>query len=226
MPLLALGEAKDGRAIALALDGTHLLAFSEFAARVAGRTYGALWDGLLGWLMRNPRYEAARAELTRPCIAGEASTLRVSRLPGMEGPVEAWLERLGPPSASSEIRLGVHTHSGATVEVPLPALDPGGYTARVKVGEAPPTRHDFACERAGAAFADSRPDPDRLRQIADASGGRSVAFDDVRSLPVPDATEVAAERHVTPILPPWVWSLAASGVLGAHWLARRRSGLS
>jgi len=53
-----------------------------------------------------------------------------------------------------------------------------------------------------------------------------VDFRDVSRLPVPDATEVAAERHVTPVLPPWAWSLAASVVLGVHWLSRRRSGLS
>ena len=56
MPVLALGEAGDGRTIALSVDSTHRLAFSPMAATVAGRAYGALWDGLLGWLMRDPRY--------------------------------------------------------------------------------------------------------------------------------------------------------------------------
>ena len=66
MPVLALGEAGDGRSIALGVDGTHALAFSEFADRAAGRAYGALWDGLVGWLMRDPRYEALRLELVWP----------------------------------------------------------------------------------------------------------------------------------------------------------------
>src|SRR5690606_20415619 len=58
MPLLALGEAGDGRAIAMGVDATYTLAFGDLAARASGRAYGALWDGLLGWLMRDPRYEA------------------------------------------------------------------------------------------------------------------------------------------------------------------------
>jgi uncharacterized membrane protein len=225
MPLLSLGEAGDGRSIALAVDDTHELAFSEFAAKVAGRGYGALWDGLLGWLMRDPRYEAARVELAADCIAGQPTHLRVTRLPGMEGGTEVWLDRLGSPKAEP-IRLTAEAASSATVDIPVPKLEAGGYTARVRIGAAPPTRHDFACERAGPAWSDSRPDPARLERIAEVTGGRSVDYDAIDSLPVPESTEVAAERHVAPALPPWAWSLAASLALGAHWVSRRRSGLA
>lgn len=225
MPLLALGEAGDGRSIALAVDDTHELAFSEFASKVAGRAYGALWDGLLGWLMRDPRYEAARVELAQDCIAGEPSSLRVTTIPGMGGAVEVWVDRLGAPKAEP-IRLTAEGTTGATVDIPVPKLEAGGYTARVRVGAAPPTRHDFACERAGPAWSDSRPDPERLDRIAEVTAGRSVGYDGVASLPVPQSTEVAAERHVAPALPPWAWSLAASVALGVHWVSRRRSGLA
>lgn len=225
MPVLALGEAGDGRAIALAVDGTYRLAWGELAARVGGRGYGALWDGLIGWLMRDPRYESARVELARPCISGLPTTLRVTRLPGSSGPVEVRLERLGQVSAERLVK-SVDAEAGAVVEVPLGDLEPGGYGARVHVGAAPPTRFDFACERGGDAWSDSRPDPDRLEAIARITGGRSVTANDVASLPLPDATRIAAERHVTPLLPPWVWSLAAALALGAHWYARRRGGLS
>jgi uncharacterized membrane protein len=225
MPILALGEEGDGRSIALAVDDTHQLAFGQFAARAAGRAYGALWDGLLGWLMRDPRYEAARVELTHPCVVGEPASLRVKRLPGMTGRVEATLEPLGRVSPEL-IRLEGVSANDSTIELPLPKLDAGGYSARVRVGAAPPARHDFACERGGPAFSDSRPDPERLERIASVTGGRSVDFDRVDSLPVPESTEVAAERQVTPVLPPWVWALAASIALGAHWISRRQSGLA
>jgi uncharacterized membrane protein len=225
MPVLALGEAGDGRSIALSVDDTHQLAFSEFAAKAAGRAYGALWDGLLGWLMRDPRYEAARVELATECIAGVPTTLRVTRLPGMDGPVEVWLERLGEPKGEP-LRLTAEGASSATVEVVVPQLEAGGYSARVRVGASPPTRHDFACERAGPAWSDSRPDPERLDRIAQVTSGRSVEDDDIGSIPVPGATEVAAERHVSPLLPPWAWSLAAAALLGAHWVSRRRGGMA
>lgn len=225
MPILALGEAGDGRSIALAVDDTHELAFGQFASKVAGRSYGALWDGLLGWLMRDPRYEAARIELAHDCIAGEKGSLIVKRLPGMVGTVEATLEPLGRP-APRPIRLEGSSSGDATVELALPELEPGGYSARVRVGASPPTRHDFACERGGPAFSDSRPDPERLERIAAATGGRSVGFDKVDSLPIPESTRVAAERHVSPVLPAWVWALAASVALGVHWVSRRQCGLS
>jgi uncharacterized membrane protein len=225
MPLLALGEAGDGRSIALAVDDTHQLAFSEFASKVAGRAYGALWDGLLGWLMRDPRYEAARVELEKDCIANETATLRVTRLPGMEGAIEATLDQLGETGKASQ-HLTAPSGSGGTVAIPLPKLDAGGYSARVRIGAAPPTRFDFACEKAGPAWSDSRPDPDRLDRIAEATSGRAVEPSDIASLPVPDSTEVTAERHVAEVLPAWSWALAASVFLGAHWVSRRRSGLA
>lgn len=225
MPVLALGEAGDGRSIALGIDGTHQLAYGELAASVAGRSYGALWDGLLGWLMRDPRYESARLELVRPCIAGEPATIRLVRLPGAAQDVELTLERLGPsqdaPAAERKARL---PESGQT-EMDVGPLEAGGYTARARIGAAPPTRFDFACERGGAAWRDSRPDLERLRRISEATGGRFAMHDDVASLPLPDGTRIAAERHVSPLLPPWGWTLMAAMALGVHWVARRRGGL-
>ena len=94
------------------------------------------------------------------------------------------------------------------------------------MGAAPPTRYDFACERGGSAWSDSRPDPGLLRNIADVTDGRSVAADSVGDLPLPEPTRIAAERHVSPVLPPWVWTLSAALALGVHWLTRRRGGLA
>ncbi len=223
MPVLALGEAGDGRTIALGVDGTHQLGFSEFASRAAGRGYGALWDGLVGWLMRDPRYEAARIEVVGECIAGSPTRLRLTRLPGAKGDVELELDRLGKTSAPIVKKL-TPPESGP-VEIDVGALEAGGYTARARVGASPPTRQDFACERGGEAWSDSRPDANRLVRIAAVTGGVSVDQDDVAALPSPEPTTVAAERHVSPVLPPWAWSAMAALALGAHWVARRRGGL-
>jgi hypothetical protein len=107
----------------------------------------------------------------------------------------------------------------------LGVLDAGGYTARARVGAAPPTRFDFACERGGPAWSDSRPDPERLARIAKVSGGRAVTSSHTTDLPVPDPIEVAAERSSVPLLPAWAWTLAATLALGGHWYSRRRQGL-
>jgi uncharacterized membrane protein len=224
MPVLALGEAGDGRSIALGVDGTWKLAWSELAANVAGRSYGALWEGLLGWLMRDPRYESARIEVVGECYAGEPVTLRLTRLPGTRGDVKLLLERLA--KSGTRIERTIEPPPEGPIELTLEPLEAGGWAARASIGEAPATRFDFACEKGGPAWADSRPDPDRLEGIARATKGRSVARGRIGDLPLPDPTPIAAERHVSPILPAWLWTLAAAVLLGAHWILRRRGGLA
>jgi uncharacterized membrane protein len=224
MPMLSLGESGDGRAIALAVDGTHLLEWSELGERSAGRAYGALWEGLVGWLMRDPRYESARLELTHECRAGAPVELSVTRLPGAAVDVRVTVERLGDKLGKKLPTLRMES-SVETATVPLGVLDEGGYSATVHIGSAPPARFDFACERGGPAFADSRPDPQLLERIAAQTGGVSLGAGDVASLEAPPATRVASQRVSAPVLPAWVWALLAGASIGAHWYARRRAGL-
>jgi uncharacterized membrane protein len=225
MPVLALGEAGDGRTIALSVDSTHQLAFSPMAATVAGRAYGALWDGLLGWLMRDPRYEAARVEVVGECIEGPTDTvLRLTRLPGMRGPLHLSLVPL-TPEANDPIIREIPGESVEPVEIRVPGLKAGGYTAKARIGEAPPSRHDFACESGGIAWADSRPDGPRLEAISRVTNGVAVNADQIGDLPLPEATSVSAQREVAPVAPPWLWTLASAVLLGLHWVARRNSGL-
>lgn len=224
MPVLALGESGDGRSIALGVDGTHLLAFSKLAVHTAGRAYGALWEGLLGWLMRDPRYESARVELVGECVAEEPVTLRVFQLPGSSGRVTLELVRLGadePPLQRAE-PLG----ENGSVDFVVAGLQAGGYTARVRLGQSPPTRFDFACEQGGEAWADSRPDPARLERLSAASDGVAVDRSEIERLPAPKATEVQSARKVSPLAPPWAWAAVAAFGLGGHWLMRRRGGLA
>lgn len=225
MPLLALGEFGDGRSVAIALDGVHRLGFSEFAERVAGRGHGALWDGLLGWLMRDPRFEPAQIELPSGCIAGEPTVLRVTPLPGTEGTlsVEVALasERKTAPVAKVQI-----PSTGSPIDVPIRALEAGGYMARVQIGGGSGTRRAFACEVGGDEWADTRPDEDRLSGIAKVTGGQSIRAGAISSLKFPPAMEITAERTVTPLFTPWLWTLGAAVALGLHWFTRRRGGLA
>ncbi len=225
MPVLALGEAGDGRAIALGVDSTHRLAFGDLASSVSGRAYGGLWDGLLGWLMRDPRYEAARVELVGDCIVGEPTTLRVHRLPGMSGDITLKLERLSNEKGEAIVEEVKDNHS-SSVDVTVEGLQEGGYAARVVVGASPATRHDFACEQGGEAWADSRPDLERLAAISEATGGMATYYADAGSLPMPASTLVTAQRQASPLLPAWVWALISTSLLGIHWMARRQTGLS
>ncbi len=225
MPLLALGEKGDGRAIALALDASYRLAYSPEGAQTSGRGHGALWDGLLGWLMREPRYEPAQVDVIGPCVAGRPLALEVRPLPGSDGTITLDINTL------ENRRVVVHKElplppKGESSRVRVSALEPGGYSARVRIGNGPATRRDFACERGGDEWADPRPDLTRLRTIAAATGGVSLSAHEAGQVPLPPALEVSAERHVSPVLPAWLWSLLAAISLGAHWITRRRTGLA
>ncbi|HYJ11090.1 MAG TPA: glutamine amidotransferase [Polyangiaceae bacterium] len=228
MPVLSLGESGDGRSIALAVDGTHLLEWSEISEQGAGRAYSALWEGLVGWLMRDPRYESARLELTNDCRAGLPVELRITRLPGPAVDVNVSLEELGSvvdpdkPLPDKKLRMEANVE---TVTVPLGALGEGGFSATVRIGSAPPTRFDFACERGGVAFADSRPDPVLLERLAQQTGGVSLRASSASSLKAPPPTRVASQRMSAPLLPAWVWALLAGSSIGVHWYLRRRAGL-
>lgn len=234
MPILAIGDQGDGRSIALGLDGAWELEFSQLGARTSGRGYGALWDGLLGWLMRDPRFEPGQLELVAPCVADTPTKLRV-RLPSGATKDEAKakemtvevrrLDKQDVPPVRVEVPKRVAGSSSA-VEISLPPLGAGGYTARLKLGAGPTTRRDFACESGGDEWADSRPDRDRLKALASATGGSFHDASDDLTLPLPKPAVVSAERHVVPLAPPWAWTLVAAVMLGVHWFARRRSGLS
>jgi uncharacterized membrane protein len=238
MPILAIGDQGDGRSIALGLDGAWQLEFSQLGARTSGRGYGALWDGLLGWLMRDPRFEPGQLELVSPCVADTPTKVRV-RLPSGSAPrggasdakekdMTVEVRRLDKQDVPP-IRVEVPKRtagSSSSVEIALPPLGAGGYTARLKLGAGPTTRRDFACESGGDEWADSRPDRDRLKALASATGGSFHDATDDLTLPLPKPAVVSAERHVVPVAPPWAWTLAAAVALGVHWFARRRSGLS
>ncbi|MRG91850.1 glutamine amidotransferase [Polyangium spumosum] len=240
MPILALGEHGSGRTIALAIDGSHRLLFSAFAANAAGRAHGAFWDALLGWLMRDPRFEPAVVDLADGCIAGEDTTLTLRPLPGQKGDAKITIRKLGAGEVLRTLSARLDG-KGEPLSLDAGKLEPGGYSATVEIvpseaGAAadgttsaergPTTRRDFACERGGDEWADTRPDPERLAAIAEATGGKSVTADGIGSLPLPAATQIAAERRVSPLLPPWAWTLGAAMLVGVHWIVRRRSGLA
>jgi uncharacterized membrane protein len=229
MPVLALGEYGSGRSIALTVDGSHKLLFSTWAVDAAGRAHGAFWDALLGWLMRDPRFEPAKVRLPDGCIAGVDTTLELRAVFVEEGTeAEISVARMGTGKVVAERKVQL-PEAGAPTTIDIGKLAAGGYTATVRLtrqGRSAPSRYDFACEEGGSEWADPRPDADRLRAISDATGGTYVDAESVDDLPLPEAASVVAERRVRPLLPPWSWTLLAAVCLGGHWVARRRSGLS
>jgi hypothetical protein len=225
MPVLALGEYGSGRSIALTIDGSHRLLFSNFAAREAGRAHGAFWDAMLGWLMRDPRFEPAVVDVPGGCTAGVETALTVRPLGVQPGDATLGIVRLGDGHIVREMR---PSFDGSERPMTLNAgtLEPGGYSAVLHFASGAITHRDFACETGGDEWADSRPDPWRLRAIARATGGQYVDATNVDSLPFPEGARIATTHHVAPVLPPWLWALVATTSLGAHWIVRRLAGLA
>src|SRR3954454_23909506 len=140
---------------------------------------------MLGWLMRDPRFEPAVVDVRGGCIAGEDATLVLRPLAGQKGEATLSVVKLGGGEVVKTLKATVDG-SGKPVELAAGKLDAGGYSAVVQIGggKGPTTRRDFACEKGGDEWADSRPDVERLKAIAAATGGRYVVAADAGSLPL------------------------------------------
>jgi len=224
MPILAVTEARDGRVVALAVDGTHRLAWGQEGLETAGRAYGALWDGLLGWVMRDRRYESAQGSVMGDCIVGQKTLLRVDFAAQVSGEVLVEVQKLDRSNEKAQMLRQV-VAGARTVEFTVEGLAEGAYSALARAGDEPEARFDFACERGGRAWADSRADHARLRDVVARASGLVVADDEIERLPRPENSHVASYRQATAWLPAWTWALGASLALALHWISRRRAGL-
>jgi hypothetical protein len=247
MPVLAIADVGDGRSIALGVDSTRRLAFSAAAAKNGGRGYDALFRGLLGWLMRDPRYEPVRGRLVQhegrpPCMAGSKAALRIEASPVI-GParLRATLSPLAAPRArpgeSLELAIDAPLDGAPPILVPLGLAPEGAFALRMSIGargavveEVTPsalaTRTLSVCERGGEEWADPRPDRAKLEELAKKTGGAVFVPSEAASVPPPKAANVALERTVRPLLPSWAWATLAAVLTGLHWFVRRRGGLA
>ncbi len=224
MPILAVYEVGDGRSISLSVDGTHQLRFGELGAKTGGRAHADLWEGLLGWLMRDPRYESAQLQLEGPCQAGVDQGFSVHPILGTKEEIRLSLEKLGSGAVDALPLQEVEAGGGGARRFIARKIPEGGYAARVRVGAAPPSRTVIACEEGGEAWADSRPDAERLRSIAAATGGVSVFRDQIAEVPPVESSFVSAERVSHPVLSNWIWATLAVALMSIHWLIRRAQG--
>lgn len=219
MPVLSVWEVGEGRSIALGVNDSQRLAYGEFAAESGGRAYDELWQGLVGWLMRDPRYEMFRISAPRRCVANEPFELILHPTQGGTSPAVVRIVRLGDRDGKT-LQLIQGSVAGRPIEVsPLP---PGGYAAVAESGGFPAARLEFACEHAGGAWRDSRPDPDRMIRLAEAVGTSSEDVDSISDLPPIETQAQLQVSSIRPVAPAWLWALAAGIALGAHWLIRRR----
>ena len=178
MPVLAIGDEGDGRTIALGVDGAWELEFSELGARTAGRGHGALWDGLLGWLMRDPRFEPAQIEIVGGCTRGLA--LRAA------GAVCSAARAARAPTAAPVIELDVTRIDGPRAPLHIERPAPDGRIGRrpAPAGARPRGLHGAAAARRAAA---RRATTSRARQAATSGLTRARTRSASRRSPGPPA---------------------------------------
>ena len=143
MPVLAIGERATAARSRSASTAPGASGSRSSPRKTAGRGHGALWDGLLGWLMRDPRFEPAQMEIVGGCTAGLPSQVRAHLSPAAPwrttrsataaAKVTLDVTRIDQPSAA--VHVEQHEPPDATtIDLPLPPLEAGAYAARPSNG--------------------------------------------------------------------------------------------
>ncbi|NLY94324.1 MAG: hypothetical protein GXY23_09885 [Myxococcales bacterium] len=231
-PILAVGEAGEGRVLVLATDSSFRWGITTAGARGDLSHYERFWDAAIRYLSRDPSLEPSRLSTDRERVAlgaevvvrgefadddyepraGEAVALRV-------------VTEAGQVVSEAEVLLSAHGELQERVQAPDA---PGVYFVVVapQGGGEPLASAPFLVEGEGDELARVRPDAALLSQIAEESGGRFFASPD--DVPELDALREVEERVVgedrrSPFREPWFAALALV-LFTAELLVRRRLG--
>ena len=234
-PVLAVGDAGQGRSLALLTDSSWMWSFVAAGEELGPRAYESFWHAAIRWLVRDPALTPMRLQ-----------SERASYEPGEPIQLDAQV-RGSDYGASAGAQLSVQLFSGAggamqpfagptagadgSATVQIPALPAGAYRAQViertpagaVAGEA---EEAFVVAPAGAELEDLSPRPELLEALAKATGGKRIsASDSLSSLPFHDPERVeVGQRTTRPLWDTWMVLAALCAVVGAEWLLRRRWG--
>ncbi|HET6335352.1 MAG TPA: glutamine amidotransferase [Polyangiales bacterium] len=233
MPVLSVAAPGRGRALALTTDSAY-----RWGMATAGRTgdasaYERFWDRSLRWLARDPLLDAA-----------QITTDRESYGPGGKLRANVWLRDdlyrpLGPGSfhvvlqndrGEPERELSIDTDAEGRAQLELTTPErAGAYLLVVRRDGSNQTlaEQGLVVETGGDELADPRARPDWMREIAEATSGRSFDADSdpppLDSLPS-TRTRVLGSDIYSPFATPWYFAILVA-VLALEWTMRRRFGL-
>lgn len=232
MPVLAVREAKKGRAMALAIDSSWRWSFSEAAAGRGNQAYLRFWKNAFRWLVGDPTMDRVTVETPRENyglgdqvrIVVSAKDAGFSALPGA---------RVHGTLHIADTKIGIEGVTTEDGEVALPWLATLRGPARVDVKVDDPT--GLPVGEASTVFAVTSRDPELdevlpdaafLKWLAERTGGKYVPAGE-SSPPLVDPT---AGRQVWDRRETALWrapALVLLGLLGGGigWLVRRRVGL-
>lgn len=232
LPVLVTGVVGRGRVLTLMTDTSWRWGMTTGGLRGDASAYERFWDRALRWLAHDPALEPARITLDRERYG-----------PGARVSIEAALsDERYIPIAGREVRFAVlgegerlageasartDGEGRASLQVEGPA-EPGAYRViAIPAGAAEPLASEvFVVEPGGDELADPRPRPDRLRALAEATGG--LFFESPERAPdleAFDASRIRSLGIVTehPFASAWAFVLLIS-LFGSEWILRRRWG--
>lgn len=232
MPVLAVGEAGEGRVLALGTDGSWRWGMATAGETGDASAYDRFWDRTVRWLARDPALEPCQITTDRERYGPDAKVrarawVRDDRYePRVDRGVRfEVLDEAGEVLGQAPARTGGDGRAGA--EVPGPA-QPGGYRLAVRLEDEvePSCDVGFVVEAGGLELADPRARPDWLRALAEETGGTFQSDPaEVADLDALDATRVRSLGLVTvsPFATPWAFLIVVA-LLAAEWIVRRRWG--
>jgi len=232
MPILAVGSAGRGRVLALAIDSSWRWSITTAGARGDASAYERFWDRALRWLARDPLLDPAHVETDRERYGPEAelqarALLRDSRyLPIANRTLQlVLLDMAGTVRHTQPLPTDAEGSANADLRAPV---EPGAYRIVVRDPEdnASLAEQGFLVEAGGDELADPRPQPEHMRAIAAATGGRFFQAENPPALTDVDRTRARSLGTVVsaPFASVWFF-LGMVALLAAEWALRRAWGL-
>ncbi|GAC1342557.1 MAG: hypothetical protein NVSMB23_15400 [Myxococcales bacterium] len=220
-PVLVIGEAGQGRTLALLSDSSWQWSFLAAGQELGPRAYETFWHNAIRWLVRDPALTPMRLAAERPSFE-----------PGVPASLDAQVRGSDYGAAGgSQLSLSIVSGADGSARLALPPLSPGAYkvvaSARAPNGQPIGVAEEaFTVAPAGPEELEAAPRPDLLAAVAQATSGRLIGPDDrLASLPWRDPERVeVGQRTSRPLWDKWAVLALLCCIVGAEWTLRRRWG--
>ncbi len=234
-PALVVGEAGQGRSMALLTDSSWMWSLVAAGEELGPRAYESFWHAAIRWLVRDPALTPMRLHAERAVYEPGEPIQLDAQVRGSDYGASAGaalsVQLFSGASGASAPFAGPIAGADGNATVQLPALPAGAYRAQVIArganGQVAGTAEEaFVVAPSGAELEDVSPRPELLEALAKATGGARISeSDSLTALPFHDPNRVeVGQRTTRPLWDTWLVLLALCLVVGSEWLLRRRWG--
>ena len=241
MPVVAVHEVGEGRAMVVATDSTWFWNFKAGGKGEDSHNYAAFWDNAIRWLIRDPELDLLKVRVLRESVpVGEQAEVLVSAFqadyrPAGRQRVELTVRRRGPGDGRGEGEVvsrqtDLVTDPQGELRVSLPVTTDGIYEvdaqANIVAGRVTTAMDLFVGVDINPELEHVVPDERMVGNLAKATGGKvlplSASWKEI-PLEEPTVMRVKSRTHQELWSAPWALLLAAL-LFGLEWWLRRRYG--